>query len=86
MDDKPRETLTSLLLQQGHSAAASAIIKGNRNAPREVLDESLRLSAIAICVKDDGVATQQAQRAVLLAPWKSENWQALAYVRCQNSD
>ncbi|KIJ39435.1 hypothetical protein M422DRAFT_32689 [Sphaerobolus stellatus SS14] len=85
VDDTSRKALTSLLLQQGHAGAAGAIIEGNRNAPRETLDVSLRLSAIATCERNPDIATQQAQKSVLLAPWKSDNWKALVYVRCTNA-
>ena len=89
LDDTSRRTLASLLLQQKKTTAAAAVIAGSEGTrERGSLDDTLRISAIAMAANANANAAtssgslRMAQKSVFLAPWKVENWQGLAYVRC----
>lgn len=80
LNSNTRRALTTLLLQQQKLAAASSIIEGD---PQGDSDDTLRLKAIAT-VESSSTSFSTAQKAVMLAPWKTENWCTLAYMRSCN--
>lgn len=83
LNHNAQSTLTKLLLQQKKFTAASSIIKGEA---QKDLDRSLRLKAIATVGSKTESSLSIAQKAVILSPWKAENWCSLAYIRSHNQE
>ncbi|KAI8969575.1 TPR-like protein [Trametes punicea] len=85
-----RRELASLTLRSGQSASALAILEGSAQNQNDFaqLRASLALHAVSRCVEDEDRAASKAlrlaQKAVMLSPWGSTEWKALAYVRSRN--
>lgn len=76
-----RRELASLILQQGNLRTAQAILEVHSSEENITeMKETLPLLAIAGKGKE---ASRCAQKAILLDPGKSQNWQTLAYVRAR---
>ncbi|KAH7923951.1 TPR-like protein [Leucogyrophana mollusca] len=76
-----RREVASLTLQHGDRPSAQALLAVKLDD--NIIDEreALALSAIA----DEGAESlRSAQRAVMLAPGRQQNWQTLAYVRARD--
>ncbi|KAH8119473.1 TPR-like protein [Phellopilus nigrolimitatus] len=82
--------LSSLLVCEGRPEIAQALLSRLLESPRiyseSGLHRSLQLLAIASVASGGGWAAQAearkiAQRAIVLAPWDSKNWLALAHVQ-----
>ncbi|KAF8513017.1 TPR-like protein [Hysterangium stoloniferum] len=81
LHDAFRRVLALLLLQLTEINAASAVIAGNRDVFSDTLDDNMRISAIAATIKGSDQAVVLSQKSVFVAPWKTDNWKALAYAR-----
>ncbi|KAH9920727.1 uncharacterized protein B0H18DRAFT_1121815 [Fomitopsis serialis] len=87
-----RQTLASLNVQQGDSKSAQAVLAGASGSHEGNLEharQSLHLEAITRCLappspERTAEAHKLAQKAVMLSPWATRNWEALAFVGTQN--
>ena len=87
-----RQRLASLVLQQGASDAALAILTAaSGGSDIENQRESLALRAIARSLSKGSTVTKTkeamrlAQKAIKLAPMNKNNWKALAFVSCHEA-
>lgn len=76
-----RRELASLILQQGNSRTAQAILEEHLWED-SITEMKETLPLVAIARKGKG-AFRCAQKAILLDPGKVRNWQTLAYVRAR---
>ncbi|TFK44590.1 superkiller protein 3 [Crucibulum laeve] len=84
-----RNKLASLMLQLGRPQVTTALLSGSPHAPDvRATIPSLNVSAVAVSLEDavtdqpsTRIALHHAQRAVMLAPYKLQHWQTLAYVK-----
>ncbi|GJJ06168.1 hypothetical protein Clacol_000357 [Clathrus columnatus] len=81
LNNDAQKTLATLLLQQKKAAAAASIIK---DGAQDDLDSTLSLKAIATVASTAETPLSTAQKAIMLAPWKVENWCTLAYIRASH--
>ncbi|CCM00695.1 uncharacterized protein FIBRA_02734 [Fibroporia radiculosa] len=88
-----RQELASLVLRQGESSGALAVLGGSAAAREDNLTQlrkSLYLEAVARALASGDAAAPahesvtMAQKAVVLSPWDLRGWQALALARSQN--
>jgi superkiller protein 3 len=87
-----RREVAALSIQKGEYGSALALLAGSSPSTEDGLNdssESLCLHAIAgLLMKSSSpsdlqTALRQAQRAIMLSPWRARNWQTLAFVRAQ---
>jgi superkiller protein 3 len=76
-----RLQLASLSLKQGEHTSALAVLPSQHEDSLEDERKSLSLRAVAESANEEEDASRLAQRAIILTPWESKNWEALAYVR-----
>jgi superkiller protein 3 len=76
-----RLQLATLSLMQGDHTSAPAVLSSQHEDSLEDERQSLSLRAVARSANEEDIATRLAQRAIMLTPWETRNWEALAYVR-----
>ncbi|KAK0197963.1 superkiller protein 3 [Armillaria mellea] len=77
-----RIDLAKLTMQRGFYESVLPIIAGPSASTLDVQRNEIGLRAIAQSTTGAGeLALQEAQKAVMLAPWDKEKWQTLVYVR-----